>query len=69
MNQHDAPAASTRGHLMDHVALTIDDLEAWIAKLRAERVTFLEERYSLGTHRAIMIEGPSREAIELIEVK
>ncbi len=69
MNQSDTPAVSTRGHLMDHIALSVTDLDAWIAKLRSENVTFLEQPYSIGGHRAIMIEGPSKEAIELIEVK
>lgn len=69
MNQAAAPAVSTRGQLMDHVALSVADLDAWIAKLRTEEVTFLEQPYRVGTHRAVMIEGPSREAIELIEAK
>ena len=69
MNQTDTPAASTRGHLMDHFALSVAALDSWIAKLRAENVTFLEQPYVIGGHRAVMIEGPSREAIELIEVK
>jgi hypothetical protein len=59
----------TRGHLYDHVALSVADLDAWIAKLRAEAVTLLEAPYRLGETRAAMIEGPSREAIELVEVK
>jgi len=67
MNQSDAPAVSTRGHLMDHIALSVTDLDAWIVKLRAGNVTFLEQPYTLGGHRAILIEGPSREAIELIQ--
>ena len=29
----------------------------------------LEEPYELGNTRAVMIEGPSREALELVEVK
>ena len=33
----------------------------------AERVTFLGEPYELGDTRAVMIEGPSREALELVE--
>jgi hypothetical protein len=37
--------------------------------LRREGVTFLAEPYALGDTRAVMIEGPSREAIELVEVK
>jgi hypothetical protein len=69
MNQSDTPAASTRGYLMDHIALSVADLDAWIAKLRAQQVTFLETPYSVGGLRAVMIEGPSREAIEMIEMK
>jgi catechol 2,3-dioxygenase-like lactoylglutathione lyase family enzyme len=69
MNQGNTPAATTRGHLMDHIALSVADLDAWIAKLRAANVTLLEQPYAVGSHRAVMIEGPSREAIELIETK
>jgi hypothetical protein len=59
----------TRGHLYDHIGLSVTDLDAWVAKLRGEGVTFLEQPYRLGDTRAVMIEGPSREAIELVEVK
>jgi catechol 2,3-dioxygenase-like lactoylglutathione lyase family enzyme len=69
MNQGDTPAVSSRGQLMDHIGLSVADLDAWIAKLRAENVAFLEQPYSVGPHRAIMIEGPSKEAIELIDVR
>ena len=69
MNQTGTPAASTRGHLMDHIALSVTDLDAWVAKLRAEGVTFLEQSYTIGPHRAVLIEGASKEAIELVEVK
>ena len=55
--------------MIDHIALGVADLDAWIAKLRADKVTFLEQPYSVGGHRAILIEGPSKEAIELVEVK
>ena len=67
MRQTDRPAASSRGQLYDHFALSVADLDAWIAKLRGEGVRFLEEPYKLGAARAVMIEGPSREAIELVE--
>lgn len=67
--QGDRPLVSTRGHLADHIALSVRDLDAWIAKLRKEGVKFLEQPYKFGDTRAVMIEGPSREAIELIEVK
>jgi 4-hydroxyphenylpyruvate dioxygenase-like putative hemolysin len=68
MRQGDRPLASTRGQLHDHVALSVADLDAWVAKLQGEGVTFLEKPYRLGSTRAVMIEGPSREAIELVEV-
>jgi len=67
--QGDRPLASSRGHLADHFALSVTDLDAWIRKLRAEGVRFLEQPYKLGDARAVMIEGPSREAIELVEIK
>jgi hypothetical protein len=49
--------------------LSVTDLDAWVAKLRAEGVTFLEQPYTIGPHRAVLIEGASKEAIELVEVK
>ena len=69
MRQTETPLAATRGHLMDHVALSVSDLDAWVTKLRAEGVIFLEQPHALGDTRAFMIEGPSHEAIELVEVK
>ena len=67
--QGDAPLVSSRGQLYDHIGLSVADLDAWVAKLRSEGVTFLEQSYPLGDTRAVMIEGPSREAIELVEIK
>jgi catechol 2,3-dioxygenase-like lactoylglutathione lyase family enzyme len=67
MRQDDRPLVSTRGQLYDHMALSVTDLDAWVAKLRGEGVRFLEEPYTLGDTRAVMIEGPSREALELVE--
>jgi catechol 2,3-dioxygenase-like lactoylglutathione lyase family enzyme len=68
MNQGEVPAASTRGHVMDHVALSVVNLDAWVGKLTAAGVAMLEPPYTIGGLRAVMIEGPSREAIELVEV-
>jgi 4-hydroxyphenylpyruvate dioxygenase-like putative hemolysin len=68
-NQGERPLASSRGQLQDHIALSVADLDAWTDKLRSEGVTFLEQPYQLGDTRAVMIEGPSREAIELVEVR
>jgi hypothetical protein len=47
----------------------VGDLDAWVAKLRDEAVVFLEAPYRIGQTRAAMIEGPSREALELVEVR
>jgi catechol 2,3-dioxygenase-like lactoylglutathione lyase family enzyme len=69
MRQGDRPLVSSRGHVTDHLALSVADLDSWVAKLRREGVRFLEEPYELGDTRAVMIEGPSREALELVEVK
>ena len=68
VRQGDRPLAGSRGQLQDHIALSVTDLDAWVAKLRGEGVRFLEEPYRLGESRAVMIEGPSREALELVEV-
>jgi catechol 2,3-dioxygenase-like lactoylglutathione lyase family enzyme len=69
MRQGDKPLVSTRGHLADHIALSVNNLDAWITKLRTEGVKFLEQPYKFGDTRAVMIEGPSREALELVEIK
>lgn len=66
--QGDAPLASPRGHLVDHIGLGVTDLDAWIDKLHGKGVEIAEGPYPLGQTRAIMIEGPSREAIELVEI-
>jgi catechol 2,3-dioxygenase-like lactoylglutathione lyase family enzyme len=67
-NQGDEPLCSSRGQLQDHIALSVTDLDAWADKLGNEGVKLLEPVYPLGNTRALMIEGPSREAIELVEV-
>ncbi len=66
-NQGDRPLVGPRGQLQDHIAFAVADLDAWVKKLRGEGVSFLEDVYKLGDTRAVMIEGPSREALELVE--
>jgi catechol 2,3-dioxygenase-like lactoylglutathione lyase family enzyme len=68
-NQGSEPLVSSRGQMQDHIGLSVADLDAWIAKLKGEGVTFLDGPYRLGETRAVMIEGPSREAIELVETR
>ena len=65
----DTPLASTLGHQADHIALSVANLDAWLAKLKSEGVKILKEPYRFADTRAFMIEGPSREALELVEVK
>ncbi len=67
--QGSAPLAPSRGQRYDHLAFGVADLDAWIDKLKGEDVTFLDGPYRLGDTRAVMIEGPSREALELVEVR
>ena len=62
------PAAS-RGHLLDHIALTYPDVPAALARLEAQGVKVLEGVHQFGDtdRRAAMIEGPDAVAIELVE--
>ena len=69
VQQNDTPLVSSLGHLMDHFALSVKDLNAWTRKLQSENVKFLRKEYKLGDLRAVMIEGPSKEAIELVEIR
>jgi hypothetical protein len=66
-NQLEKPLVSTRGYVVDHFALSVTGLDGWAARLRAGGVKFLEEPHRLGDTRALTIEGPSREQIELVE--
>jgi catechol 2,3-dioxygenase-like lactoylglutathione lyase family enzyme len=60
---------STRGHIVDHWALSVEDLAATVARLKGEGVKVLEEIHAWGNTRVAMIEGPDRVAIELVEAK
>jgi catechol 2,3-dioxygenase-like lactoylglutathione lyase family enzyme len=68
-NQGQVALGSSAGQLQDHIALSVTDLDAWILKLCDEGVTLLSESYPLGETRAVMVEGPSREQLELVEVR
>jgi catechol 2,3-dioxygenase-like lactoylglutathione lyase family enzyme len=67
--QGNARLESSKGQVMDHVALSVADLDAWFQKLRRGGVKILEHPRRVGGTRAFMVEGPSRERIELVEVK
>jgi catechol 2,3-dioxygenase-like lactoylglutathione lyase family enzyme len=63
----DQPLVPSRGQALDHVAFTVDGFDALFARLRQDRVKFLEEPHPFGGSRAFMIEDPDGLAIELID--
>ena len=66
-NQGSDSPPSSLGRLLDHIAFSVTDLDAWSDRLKSGGVTFLKDAYPIGDTRAVMIEGPSREAIALVE--
>ena len=52
----------------DHIALSVTDLDLWLTKLRREGVAIVQQP-RIGDTRTLMVEGPSREVIELVEIK
>jgi catechol 2,3-dioxygenase-like lactoylglutathione lyase family enzyme len=64
-----APLVSSRGQVVDHIGLSVADLDATVARLRTEGVRILEAPHAWANTRAAMIEGPDLLAIELVEVK
>jgi len=67
--QHAGPLVSTRGHVVDHIGVSVADLSAALDGLKKAGVKLIQEPYSLGDSgiRAAMIEGPDSMAIELVE--
>ncbi|MDB4877909.1 MAG: hypothetical protein JWM41_4355 [Gemmatimonadetes bacterium] len=65
----DEPFVHSRGQVLDHVAFSVTDLDAWLTRLRRAGVTILLEPYPFGDTRAFMIEDPDGLAIELIEAR
>jgi catechol 2,3-dioxygenase-like lactoylglutathione lyase family enzyme len=63
----DRPLVPSRGQALDHVAFTVEGLDALLARLRRAGVKVLEEPHAFGGTRAVMIEDPDGLAIELIE--
>jgi catechol 2,3-dioxygenase-like lactoylglutathione lyase family enzyme len=63
----DQPLVPSRGQALDHVAFTVENLDALIARLRTAKVKVLEGPYTFGGARAFMIEDPDGLAIELID--
>ena len=67
--QRPGPLVSTRAQVVDHIAVSYQNLPAALDRLRKSGVKVLEEvhRFGKGTSKAAMIEGPDSIAIELVE--
>ena len=59
--------SSTKGRVVDHVAFSVDDVSATLARLRAAGVTVLEPLKTTGGLKHAFIEGPDYIRIELVE--
>ena len=62
---------SPRGRVIDHIALSVSDLDATLEGLKSGGVKLLEAPYRFGRSggRAALVEGPDAIAIELVEEK
>ncbi|HEX4947810.1 MAG TPA: VOC family protein [Blastocatellia bacterium] len=60
---------SPRGQVVDHIALSVEDLPGTLERLRSAGVKVLEgiHRFGKSKWKAAMIEGPDAIAIELVE--
>jgi len=67
-NPNDQALVPSHGQLQDHIALSVTDLDAWLAKLHHEGIATLGPPYRLGDTRAVMFLGPSKEGLELVEI-
>jgi Glyoxalase/Bleomycin resistance protein/Dioxygenase superfamily len=61
--------ASPEGYVVDHWALSVADLQPTADRLKSEGVKILEDVHAWGNSRTMMIEGPDRARIEIIEEK
>ena len=69
--QRPGKLVSPRGHVVDHIALAVRDLDGALERLRQAGVKVLEGPRPFGDTqtRAAMIEGPDSIAIELLETR
>jgi len=66
---HQAKISSTKGRVVDHIAFSVDNLSATLARLQTEGVRFLEPLKTTngGRFKHAFIEGPDYIRIELVE--
>jgi predicted enzyme related to lactoylglutathione lyase len=69
--QRPGPLVKSRGHVVDHIAMSVAGLDGALGRLEKAGVKVLEKSHRFGnsTSRAAMIEGPDSIAIELLELK
>lgn len=62
------PLVSPRGHALDHIGVTVDDLRGTLVRMRRQGVRVLEDvhRFGSGPMEAAFIEGPDAMVIELL---
>ncbi len=58
---------STKGRVVDHIGISVDNLAAYLEKLRAAGVKIVEGVKTKGGVKAAFIEGPDRMLIQLVE--
>lgn len=60
---------STKGHVVDHIGLSVDDLDASLARLKEQQITITDPAQSIlsGKVKYAFIEGPDKMRIEVIE--
>lgn len=54
---------------MEHIAIDTDELDALVAKLKAQGIEILEETVVSGGRRVCFFEGPDGVQLEFIEMK
>jgi catechol 2,3-dioxygenase-like lactoylglutathione lyase family enzyme len=57
----------TKGRAIDHIAFSVDDLSATVARLHSEGVKVTAEPHDVMGVKSAMIEGPDHISIELVE--
>jgi catechol 2,3-dioxygenase-like lactoylglutathione lyase family enzyme len=68
--QRPGPLVSPAGHVVDHLGLSVTDLEAAVARLEAGGVRIVRRIHPFGRDgktRAAIVEGPDSMLIELVE--
>jgi catechol 2,3-dioxygenase-like lactoylglutathione lyase family enzyme len=64
---YEGELVSSLGHAVDHLALSVAELEPLLTRLRRSGVRVIEDIHGWGRTRAALIEGPDRIALELVE--